>query len=109
MGMTQQFLYSTQLHPSLEHQDSKRVPQHMRSDICDTGLSGVPFDDQPETLSRQALAMMIQEQRLFIGMTLHQARTSQLQVFLCGFYRDGGERQDTLALTTSITTGTQHR
>src|SRR5690348_11073816 len=96
MGMTQQLLYSPQFHPFLEHQDGKRVPQHMRSNIYDTGLPCISLDDQPEALARQSLTMMIEEQRLLMRMALHQARACQFQVFLRGLYRNRGKWQETL-------------
>src|SRR5438105_1557648 len=81
----------------------------MRSNIRDTSLPCIPFDDQPETLARQSFTMMIKEQRLLIGMALHQARASQFQVFLRGLYCNRGKRQDTLTLASPVTTRAEYR
>src|SRR2546428_14041129 len=60
IGMAQQFLYRTEFHPTFEHQNSERVPQHMRCDDPNTGLTCIALDDQPEALPCQPLAMMIE-------------------------------------------------
>jgi hypothetical protein len=46
MGMAQQLLNGAQLHSPLQHQNGKRVAQHMRSNIGDTGLTRVVLDNK---------------------------------------------------------------
>src|SRR5579884_3374457 len=66
MGMAEQFLNGAQFHAILQHGNRKRMAQHMRRNLTDTGPFRVSLDDEPEALAGKTLAMMIQEKRLLI-------------------------------------------
>jgi hypothetical protein len=57
----------------------KRVPQRMRRDLIDSRSLSVLLQDQPESLTRQAVTTMVQEQCRLVR-ALRYRRTSELKV-----------------------------
>ena len=90
MGVAQQFLYQTQFHAAPEHQNGKRMPQHMRRDLCDASLPCIALDNQPETLARQSLAVMVEKQRLLLWVTRHKEWSRCRYILLCCLQRNSG-------------------
>jgi len=46
------------------------MAQHLRGDCGDACLPRIAFDDQPEALAGQPLAMMVDEEGGFVGVML---------------------------------------
>src|SRR5579872_1878979 len=68
VSVSQQFLHRAQFHAVLQHENGERVAQHVRGDIRNVGLPGIALNDEPEALTCQPLAMMVDEEGLLVWM-----------------------------------------
>src|SRR5579883_1286305 len=82
MSVTQHFLHRAQLHALAQHENRERVAQTMRRDVGNPSLTRIPLNDEPETLTRETLAVMVEEKRLLLWMAARHRRAHLVEILL---------------------------
>ncbi len=63
--MAQQELHIAQVRTAAQGVRGKGVTEGVRRDVGDIGLVRIRLEDKPEALARQAVAAMVEEERVF--------------------------------------------
>src|SRR5579883_1603693 len=82
ISVTQHFLHRAQLHALAQHENRERVAQTMRRDVGNPILARIPLNDEPEALTRETLAVMVEEKRLLLWMTARHRRAHLVEILL---------------------------
>ena len=73
--MPKQRLHRTNVGATVEHMRGEGVPQCVRRQVANAQVFGVALENEPEALARQALAAMVQKQRVgLLGRAARQLR-----------------------------------